>query len=104
SQASYLIADERTGVAAVVDPRHDVEVYLADARDAGLEIAYVIETHFHADFLSGHLELSDRTGAQIVYGAEATAAFAFRPVRDGELIALGDPVDGVVLELRETPG
>jgi glyoxylase-like metal-dependent hydrolase (beta-lactamase superfamily II)/rhodanese-related sulfurtransferase len=104
SQASYLIADERTRVAAVVDPRRDVEEYLADARDAHLEIAFVIETHFHADFLSGHLELADATGAQIVYGAAARADFDFRPMGDGELIVLGDPRDGVVLEVRETPG
>jgi len=104
SQASYLIADDVTRVAAVVDPRRDVEVYLADAREAGLRIAHVIETHFHADFLSGHLELAAATGAEIVYGSAATADFAFRPVRDGERLALGDPHDGVVLEIRETPG
>ena len=58
SQASYLIGDDATGEAAVVDPRRDIAEYLADAAGAGLTIRYVIETHFHADFLSGHLELA----------------------------------------------
>jgi len=100
SQASYLIGDETTGVAAVVDPRRDVEEYLADARDLGLEIRYVIETHFHADFLSGHLELAAATGAEIVYGAAAHPTFPVRHVDDGERISLGE----VTLELRATPG
>ena len=64
SQASYLISDESSGLAAVVDPRRDIDEYLRDARAAGLTIAYVIETHFHADFLSGHLELAAATGAE----------------------------------------
>lgn len=104
SQASYLVADETTGVAAVVDPRRDIEIYLDDAREQGLDIRYVIETHFHADFLSGHLELAEATGAEIVMGSAAKAEFPIRHVRDGERIALGDPHDGVVLEFRETPG
>jgi hydroxyacylglutathione hydrolase len=100
SQASYLIGDETTGQAAVVDPRRDVGEYLADAREAGLSIRYVIETHFHADFLSGHLELAEATGADIVYGSAARADFPIRHVHDGERISLGQ----VVLEFRETPG
>jgi glyoxylase-like metal-dependent hydrolase (beta-lactamase superfamily II)/rhodanese-related sulfurtransferase len=91
-------------VAAVVDPRRDVEIYLDDAREAGLEIAYVIETHFHADFLSGHLELAEATGAEIIYGRAAQAEFPIRRVSTGERLALGDPETGVVLEFRETPG
>ena len=104
SQASYLIADETTGVAAVVDPRRDIQTYLDDAAADGLEIRYVVETHFHADFLSGHLELADATGAEIVYGAAAQAEFPIRRVTTGDTIALGDPDSGVVLEFRETPG
>ncbi|MFP3901715.1 MAG: MBL fold metallo-hydrolase [Acidimicrobiia bacterium] len=100
SHASYLIGDETTGQAAVVDPRRDVAEYIADAQAAGLEIRYVIETHFHADFLSGHLELAAATGAEIVFGAAATPEFPARLVSDGERIALGD----VVLEFRATPG
>lgn len=104
SQASYLVADETTGIAAVVDPRRDIQTYLDDAAADGLEIRYVIETHFHADFLSGHLELAEATGAEIVFGRAAQAQFPIRRVRTGERIALGDPDEGVVLEFRETPG
>lgn len=104
SQASYLVADLDSRVAAVVDPRRDVQEYLDDAAAEGLEIRYVIETHFHADFLSGHLELAEATGAEIVYGAAAQPRFPIRRVRTGDRIALGDPETGVVLEFRETPG
>jgi hydroxyacylglutathione hydrolase len=100
SHASYLVGDETSGLAAVVDPRRDVAEYVADAEAAGLRIAYVIETHFHADFLSGHLELAAATGAEIVFGAAATPEYPARLVEDGERIALGD----VVLEFRATPG
>lgn len=100
SQASYLIGDATSGVAAVVDPRRDVAEYVADAAELGLRIAYVIETHFHADFLSGHLELAAATGAEIVFGEAARPEFPARLVADGEQIALGD----VVLEFRATPG
>ena len=105
SQASYLVADETTGRAAVVDPRRDIQEYLDDAAADGLTIELVIETHFHADFLSGHLELADATGATIVYGAAANPEFEIRRVVDGERIELGpEGGDGVVLEIRETPG
>jgi hydroxyacylglutathione hydrolase len=100
SHASYLIGDETSGLAAVVDPRRDIADYLADAEAAGLRIAYVVETHFHADFLSGHLELAAATGAEIVFGAPAEPEFPTRLVTDGERISLGD----VVLEFRATPG
>ena len=100
SHASYLIGDESSGQAAVVDPRRDVGEYVRDATAAGLEIVYVIETHFHADFLSGHLELAERTGAEIVFGAAADPEFPARLVADGERLVLGD----VVLEVRATPG
>jgi hydroxyacylglutathione hydrolase len=100
SQASYLIADPSTGRAVVVDPRRDIDQYLADAREIGAEIELVIETHFHADFLSGHLELARATGAEIGYGEGADPAFAWRPLRDGERISLGE----VALEVRATPG
>ncbi|MFV0309652.1 MAG: MBL fold metallo-hydrolase [Desertimonas sp.] len=102
SQASYLIGDRSSGTAAVVDPRRDVDEYLDDAAAAGLRIAYVIETHFHADFLSGHLELAERTGATIVYGAAAVdrVEFPVLGMDDGERISLGR----VELEVRATPG
>ncbi len=102
SHASYLVGDTSTGHAAVVDPRRDVDEYLADAESHGLTITHVIETHFHADFLSGHLELAGRTGAAIVYGAAAAGRtqFAIETHGDGDMITLGD----VVLEILETPG
>src|SRR5690606_24881553 len=100
SQASYLIGDESSGVAVVVDPRRDVAEYLDDARSRGLEIVGVINTHFHADFVSGHLELARETGAWIGYGRAASAEFDFRPLSDGERISLGE----VQLEIMETPG
>ncbi len=100
SQASYLIGDETTGRAVVVDPRRDVQEYLADAAEAGLTIELVIETHFHADFLSGHLELAAATGAEIGYAAVAETEFPSRKLADGERISLGD----VQLEILHTPG
>jgi len=100
SQASYLIGDETTGQAAVVDPRRDVGEYLEAAAAAGLRIKYVIETHVHADFLSGHLELAAATGATVIYGAGADVRFPHRQVTDGERLDLGR----VVLEFRATPG
>jgi len=100
SHASYLIADETTGRAVVVDPQRDISEYLADAEEKGLTIELVLETHFHADFLSGHLELAEATGAQIGYSSVAEPEFEIRPLADGERIALGE----VVLEIRHTPG
>ena len=100
SQASYLIADESTRRAVVVDPRRDIEVYLDDAREHGFTIEGIINTHFHADFLSGHLELAKATGAWIGYGDKASPEFEFRPLADGERISLGD----VTLEIMHTPG
>ncbi len=100
SQASYLIGDETTGRAVVVDPQRDVAEYVADAEAAGLTIELVIETHFHADFLSGHLELAAATGAKIVYSSVAEPEFAVMGVDDGERYSLGE----VTLEFRHTPG
>ncbi|MGH9270336.1 MAG: MBL fold metallo-hydrolase, partial [Ilumatobacteraceae bacterium] len=102
SQASYLVGDRSTGRAVVVDPRRDVDEYLDDAQSEGLRIEHVIETHFHADFLSGHLELARRTGAEIVYGdaAAGRVEFPITPMADGERIELG----AVSLEVRSTPG
>jgi glyoxylase-like metal-dependent hydrolase (beta-lactamase superfamily II)/rhodanese-related sulfurtransferase len=102
SHASYLIGDESTGRAVVVDPQRDVSQYMADAAAAGLTIERVVETHFHADFLSGHLELQARTGAVISYGsaAEAAAQFQIEGLGHGERLSLGE----VTLEIRHTPG
>lgn len=100
SQASYLVGDETTGQAVVVDPRRDVAEYLADARAHELRIVGVIDTHFHADFLAGHLELAQATGAWIGFGSRARAEFPVRHLADGERVTLGD----VLLEVWETPG
>jgi glyoxylase-like metal-dependent hydrolase (beta-lactamase superfamily II)/rhodanese-related sulfurtransferase len=98
AHASYLIGSE--GEAAVVDPRRDVDEYLAEAQARGLRIRYVIETHLHADFVSGHRELAERTGAEVVFGKRAGAAFPHRPVGDGDELRVG----AVVLRFLETPG
>ncbi|WP_275572273.1 rhodanese-like domain-containing protein [Mycolicibacterium vanbaalenii] len=100
SHASYLIADETTGRAVVVDPQRDVAEYLADAKEFGYSIELVIETHFHADFLSGHLELAKATGAQIVYSSVAETEFESMGVADGQIYSLGE----VTLKFRHTPG
>ncbi|HYF45225.1 MAG TPA: rhodanese-like domain-containing protein [Acidimicrobiales bacterium] len=97
---SYLIGDESTGRAVVVDPQRDVGGYLADAERLGLRIERVIETHFHADFLSGHLELAAATGAAISYGDRAATDFPMTPLAHGERLSLGE----VELEVRHTPG
>lgn len=100
SQASYLIGDKTTGRAVVVDPRRDVSEYLDDAEANGLHIEGVINTHFHADFIAGHLEIAARTGAWIGYGSRAEAEYSIRKLTDHEKISLGD----VTLEILETPG
>jgi hydroxyacylglutathione hydrolase len=100
SQASYLVGDESTGRAVVVDPRRDVEIYLEEAAAHGLTIERVIETHVHADFLSGHLELAAETGATISYGEAATVGFPIERLRDGQRLSLGD----VTIEILATPG
>ena len=100
SQASYLVADETSGQAVVVDPRRDVAEYLDEARTRGLQIVGIVNTHIHADFVSGHLELARETGAWIGYGAAAVTDFPVRHLADGERISLGD----VTIEVMATPG
>src|ERR671925_2400328 len=100
AHASYLIADEAAGEAAVVDPQRDVDQYVQDARRLGCRIGHVFLTHFHADFLAGHLELRDRAGATIYLGAAARAEYEFTPLRDGDVVEFGR----VRLEALATPG
>lgn len=100
SHGSYLVGDETTGQAIVVDPRRDIDEYLADAKTHDLNIVGVINTHFHADFVAGHLELAEATGAWIGYGERAEAEYPIRHLADGEKVSLGE----VEIEILETPG
>jgi hydroxyacylglutathione hydrolase len=100
AHASYLVGDERSRIAAVVDPQRDIDQYLAFARERDLRIAHVLLTHLHADFIAGHLELRDRVGATIYLGAAAKAEYAFTPLADGDRIEFG----AVRLQALETPG
>lgn len=100
SHASYLIGDESSGRAVVVDLRRDIDEYIEDAARHDLRIERVIETHIHADFLSGHLELAAATGAVISYGEEADVEYPIDPLGDGQRISLGE----VTFEILATPG
>ncbi len=100
AHASYLIGDEATGTAAIVDPQRDTDIYLAFAAEHSLKIKYVFLTHLHADFVAGHLELRDRVGAAIYLGARAKAAYPFTPLGDGDTLEFGE----VRLKVLETPG
>ena len=100
AHASYLIADPSSGEAAVVDPQRDVEQYLEDAEQHGCRIGHVFLTHFHADFIAGHLELRDRSQAEIHLGARGEAEYEFTPVGDGDEVQVGR----IRLVGLETPG
>jgi hydroxyacylglutathione hydrolase len=103
AQASYLVACTRTRAAIVVDPRRDADVYVATARQHGLRIVAAIETHIHADFVSGARELAEAfppTGARVIAGPGASLGFDCHEVRDGERLAFGD----LQLEFLHTPG
>ena len=100
AHASYLIGDETTGTAAVVDPQRDTGQYIAFASEHALKIKHVFLTHLHADFIAGHLELRERAGASIYLGAAAKAGYAFTPLDDGDTLEFGR----VRLKVLETPG
>jgi len=100
AHASYLIGDEASATGVVVDPQRDIQQYLDDAQRFGLELRHVFLTHFHADFVAGHLELRDRCNAAIHLGARAVAEYAFTPMKDGDAIDL----PGLRLQVLETPG
>ncbi|MDI9913880.1 rhodanese-like domain-containing protein [Rhodococcus sp. IEGM 1379] len=100
SHASYLIGDESSGTAIVVDPRRDVDDYLEDAKRYGLKIVGVVNTHFHADFVSGHLELRDASDAWIAFGEPAETEYPIKRLAHGEHISLGE----VDIEILSTPG
>lgn len=98
AHASYLIGSD--GEAAVVDPQRDVDQYIEEAASHQLKVKYIIETHLHADFVSGHRELAARTGAEIVFGEKAGATFPHRAVKDADELSLGR----IKLRILETPG
>ncbi len=100
AHASYLIADKASRTAIVVDPQRDIQQYLDDAKKLGVQIRHVFLTHFHADFLAGHLELRDRCGADIRLGAQAKAEYKFVPMKNGDTLDL----PGLRLQVLETPG
>jgi rhodanese-related sulfurtransferase/glyoxylase-like metal-dependent hydrolase (beta-lactamase superfamily II) len=100
AHASYIIADEASATAIVVDPQRDIQQYLTDAEKLGVRIRHVFLTHFHADFIAGHLELRDRCGADIRLGARAQAEYPFIPMKDGDTLDL----PGLRLQVLETPG
>jgi hydroxyacylglutathione hydrolase len=100
AHASYVVGDEQAGLAAVIDPQRDIGEYLEYAAEHSLRIAHVFLTHLHADFIAGHLELRNRTGATIYLGREAKAEYAFTPLGTGDGITFGN----VRLEALETPG
>ena len=98
SEYAYYI--ESNGEAAIVDPLRDVDVYLNLAKERGTSIKYILETHFHADFVSGHLDLAAATGATIIYGPDTKTKFKVHVAKDGEVFKLG----GSSIELVHTPG
>ena len=100
SHASYLIGDKGSHTAVIVDPQRDVDQYLDYAQHNSLRIRHVFLTHFHADFLAGHLELRDRVGAQIYLGSRAKAEYEFTPMEDGDALEFGE----VCIKVLETPG
>ncbi|MBI3665403.1 MAG: MBL fold metallo-hydrolase [Acidobacteria bacterium] len=100
AHASYLIGDEQTRTAAVVDPQRDIARYLEESAGLGLEIRHVFLTHFHADFVAGHLELRDRAGAKIYIGAGGQTQYECTRMKDGDAIEFG----AVRLRVLETPG
>ncbi len=98
SHASYYIGSDAE--AAIIDPQRDVDQYIEEAEASGQKIKYVIETHSHADFVSGHIELAEKTGAEIIYGQRAKTEFPTLKVKDGDELTLGK----VNLKFLETPG
>ena len=100
AHASYLLGDEASATAIIVDPQRDIQQYLTDAEKFGLKIRHVFLTHFHADFVAGHLELRDRCGATIHLGSCAKAEYSFVPMHDGDTLNF----PGLRLQVLETPG
>jgi hydroxyacylglutathione hydrolase len=100
SHFSYMLGDTFSGECVVIDPRRDVDIYLEIANQNALRITNILETHIHADFVSGSLELSARTGAPVSIGANADVEFDHAPLEDGVVLSVGR----IILEVIHTPG
>ena len=98
SEAAYYI--ESNGMAAIIDPLRDIDVYLQLAKERNARINYIFETHFHADFVSGHIDLAQATGAKIIYGPQTETSFDVHVAKDGETFQLGE----LQIEVLHTPG
>src|SRR5438067_2748155 len=98
AHASYLVGSD--GIAAVIDPQRDVDIYIDAAKQKGLKIQHIVETHLHADFVSGHHELAARTGARIYLGDGSGATFSHMPVKDGDSLRFGN----CRFDFLQTPG
>ena len=98
SEAAYYIESE--GESVIIDPLREVEPYIEKAKENNSQIKYILETHFHADFVSGHVELAKKTGAKIIFGPHAKTEFKFKQVEDGEIITVGK----IKIKAIHTPG
>ena len=98
SEAAYYIESE--GESVIIDPLREIEPYIEKAKENNTQIKYILETHFHADFVSGHVELAKKTGATIIFGPHAKTEFKFKQVEDGELISVGK----IKIKAIHTPG
>src|SRR5579872_4114168 len=98
SEAAYFITSD--GEAAVIDPLRDYQVYIEKAQKMGVKIRYIFETHFHADFVSGHIDLAKHTGAEIIYGPGTQTAYPVTVAKDGQRFKLGY----LEIEVLHTPG
>ena len=98
SESAYYI--ESDGESLIIDPLREIKPYIKKARERNSKIKYVLETHFHADFVSGHVDLADKTGAEIIYGPNAKAEFKFKTLNDGEILTLGK----IKIKALHTPG
>src|ERR1700750_1029349 len=98
SEAAYYIESE--GQAAIIDPLRDIHEYLTLAGDRKAEIMYIFETHFHADFVSGHIDLGKATGAPIIFGPDTETSYPVHVAKDGEKFPLGE----LIVEVLHTPG
>ena len=98
AHSSYLLGGSNT--CAIVDPRRDIDIYLQAAKDMGMKITHILETHLHADFVSGHLDMAEKTGAAICAPKSARCSFKHTPVKQGDTFKIED----MQIKVLETPG